>query len=318
MRIRRGPLFWGLLLIPLGAIPLLVRAGTLDASRFGDVGRFWPLVLVGIGLAVLLGRGRGSVIGTAIVALTIGTLGGAALATGTMTFGSITDCAASSSGLSTDTEGGAFDGRASITIDLACGSVDLATSEGGDAGWTLDARYRNDPPDVTATGSSLDVRAPDGRGSQRQEWRLVVPAEDIATVTLTANAGAVTLDLSGASVERLDADINAVDLRIDASGAGIERLDVSMNAGRARISLPRGSLEGALSANAGALELCVPADVGLRLRVEDQLTFGHNLDDGGLTQDGDEWSRDGTSGAVIELDIEGNAASLTLDPEGGC
>ena len=30
MRIRRGPLFWGLLLIPLGAIPLLVRAGTLS------------------------------------------------------------------------------------------------------------------------------------------------------------------------------------------------------------------------------------------------------------------------------------------------
>ena len=49
MRIRRGHLFWGLLLIPLGAIPLLVRAGTLDATRLGDTGRFWPLTLCRIG-----------------------------------------------------------------------------------------------------------------------------------------------------------------------------------------------------------------------------------------------------------------------------
>lgn len=318
MRIRRGPLFWGLLLIPLGAIPLLVRAGTLDATRFGDVGRFWPLILVGFGIAVLLGRGRGSVIGTAIVALTIGTLGGAALATGTMTFGSITDCAASPAQLSTDSEGGAFDGPASIAIDLDCGSVDLATSDAGDTGWTLEARYRNDPPVVTASGDRLEVRAPDGPGSQRQEWRLVVPAEDLGSLTLIANAGAATLDLGGASIDRLEAAVNAGDLRIDASSAGIARMDVSMNAGRARIALPSGAMDGSLSVNAGALELCVPADVGLRLRVDEQLTFGHNLDDRGLTQDGDDWSRDGTTGAVIELEIEGNAASLTLDPEGGC
>jgi hypothetical protein len=192
------------------------------------------------------------------------------------------------------------------------------TSDAGDTGWTLEARYRNDPPVVTATGDRLEVRAPDGPGSQRQEWRLVVPAEDLGSLTLIANAGAATLDLGGASIDRLEAAVNAGDLRIDASAAGIARMDVSMNAGRARIALPSGAMDGSLSVNAGALELCVPADVGLRLRVEEQLTFGHNLDDRGLTQDGDEWSRDGTTGAVIELEIEGNAASLTLDPEGGC
>lgn len=36
MRIRRGLLFWGLFLIPLGGIPLLARAGTIDAARFAD------------------------------------------------------------------------------------------------------------------------------------------------------------------------------------------------------------------------------------------------------------------------------------------
>ncbi len=317
MRIRRGPLFWGLLLIPLGAIPLLVRAGVLDAAQFADVGRFWPLILIGIGIATMLGRGRASVIGTAVIALTIGTLGGAALATGTTTFGVITDCAASPDQLASLTDEGAFDGDASsITIDLDCGTVDLSMVAGTTGAWTLDARYRNDPPVVSATGSSLDVRAPDG-ASQRQEWVVTVPPATLRTVTLTANAGAATLDLTGAGLDRLDADINAGDLRIAAGEATIDRLDVSINAGRARITLGS-SVEGSLSANAGSIELCVPSDATLRLRVEDQFTFGQNLEDRGLSRDGETWTRPGASNVIIALDIEGNAANLSLDPEGGC
>lgn len=315
MRIRRGPLFWGLLLIPLGAIPLLARVGALDASQFDDVGRFWPLILVGIGLAVLLGRGRASLVGTAVVALTIGALGGAALAGGGFVVGGITDCAADPSQLATDAKAGAFDGRASLTLDLDCGSVDIGTTDV--AGWTLDARYRNQPPIVTPTGSSLDVRAPNDAGSHRQEWSLVMPAAELATIDLTANAAAATIDLAGAAVERLDADVNAGDLRIDAGEGVLDFLDVSMNAGRARITLG-GTAQGSLSANAGALELCVPSDATLLLRVEDQLTFGQNLDDRGLARDGDTWTRAGSSATIIEFDIEGNAASFTLEPEGGC
>ena len=92
-----------------------------------------------------------------------------------------------------------------------------------------------------ATGSSLDLRAPGGAGSQRQDWTLVLPAADVATVNLTANAGTATLDLAGASVERFDADINAGDLRIDAGEAGLDRLDVSMNAGSMRRKIGRPS-----------------------------------------------------------------------------
>lgn len=316
MRIRRGPLFWGLLLIPLGAIPLLARTGALDASQFGDVGRFWPLILVGIGLAVLLGRGRASIVGTAVVALTIGALGGAAMAGGTFAVDGITDCAVSPNALLTDSEGGAFTGRASITIDLDCGSVDLTTASDASLGWMLDARYRTQPPIVRATDSSLRIDAPDRGGSHRQEWSLVMPAADLAAIDLTANAATATLDLTGATGVRLRADINAGDLRLDAREGGVERLDVSMNAGRARIALGGGAT-GTLAANAGAIELCVPSDAALLFRLQDQLTFGHNLDGRGLTQAGDAWTRSGT-GDAIELDIEGNAASFTLEPEGGC
>ena len=132
------------------------------------------------------------------------------------------------------------------------------------------------------------------------------------------NAGSASVVLAGATVARVTTDMNAGDLVIDGTGASIDRLDASMNAGRARITLASASVEGSISANAGALELCVPSDAALRFEVEEQFTFATNLEERGLTRDGDTWTRAGTSDTVIDLDIEGNAASLTLDPEGGC
>lgn len=45
-------IFWGLMLIVLGTLLLLDRMGELD---FGDViGRFWPVLFILIGLAILI------------------------------------------------------------------------------------------------------------------------------------------------------------------------------------------------------------------------------------------------------------------------
>ena len=110
--------------------------------------------------------------------------------------------------------------------------------------------------------------------------------------------------------------MNAGDLLIDGTGATIGSIDASVNAGRLRVTLV-GPTTGDLSVNAGAIELCVPPDAALSFEVTDQFTFATNVDDRGLTQDGDTWTRQG-SGGLIDLSIEGNAASFTLDPDGGC
>ena len=76
---------------------------------------------------------------------------------------------------------------------------------------------------------------------------------------------------------------------------------------------------GTLSANAGQIEVCAPSDATLRIRVQEQLTFAHNLDDRGLTRSNDVWTREGTSsGGLVDIEVQGNAANLTLDPDGGC
>ena len=314
MHLRRGPLFWGLVLVCLGAIPLLVRAGYLDASRFDEAWRLWPLILVAVGLSILLGRGRTGLAGTVVLALVVGIIGGGAVAGGFSVFGNVTDCTGTSNTLSSLSEAGVFEAKASVTLDLNCGSLTVDLTEG--SGWALEGGYRNRPPSVTATGTSLDVAAPDG--SHRQEWKLALPVATTGSMRLTANASASTIVVGRGVLDRLEADLNAGDLRIDARDGTIRRLDVSMNAGRARITLGATAVAGSLSANAGSFELCVPPELGLHLQVTDQLTFAHNLGDRGLARDGDTWTRPGSSGAMVDLEIDGNAANFTLDPEGGC
>lgn len=315
MRIRRGPLFWGLLLIPLGGIPLLVRVGALDGAVFVDAWRLWPLVLVGLGLAILLGRGRAGLALIVVLALGLGVVGGGALASGNLWLANVADCTATQASMDRMTDGGSFDTPASVRLELDCGDATVVTAAG--ATWSLGADYHGAPPTVTATSSSLRVASPERDWPHRQVWTLGLPASSIRDVSVTANAASATFDFEGTKLERFRADVNAGDLRIDGGGASIARLEVSMNAGRARVTLGTGATSGSLSANAGVIELCVPPTAGLALRVTDQLTFSHNLEQRGLSRSGDIWTRAG-GGGVIELSIDGNATSFRLDPDGGC
>jgi len=318
MRVRRGLLFWGLFLIPLGGITLLVRAGVLDAERLTDAWRLWPLILVGIGLAIVVGRSRTAVIGTAVVALVVGSLGGAALASGHLWIGAVSDCAVASGPADQHVQrSGAFDGTAAVRVSLDCGSVTVTTEQRGD--WQLDAAFRGPAPQVEASAGRLDVRVPGGVGPRRNDWTLGLPATSIGSMTLTANAAAATLSLADTHLTSLDGEMNAGDLRIDLTRGAIDDLDLSMNAGRIRLDSGSSGLDGEVSLNAGAFDLCVPDDVGLRFHVVDQLTFGHNLAARGLQRSGDDWTRaaNGSAG-VIALSIDGSAASFTLNPTGGC
>jgi hypothetical protein len=318
MRVRRGLLFWGLFLIPLGALPLLVRAGSLDPQRLVDAWRLWPVILVGVGLAILLRRSRTAVVGTAIIALVLGTIGGAALASGNLWLSALSNCGVPGGPTDQHLERtGTFADGAAVGLDLTCGSLTVGPVAGTD--WNLRAAYRGPAPLVDAAPSRLDVRVPDGSGERRQDWTLGLPVAGVKGLDVTANAASATFDLAGMHLAALNATMNAGDLRIDAGTGAIDEIDVTVNAGRIRLTTGSTAVGGHLSVNAGAIDLCVPEGVGLRLRVTDQLTFVNNLGTRGLARSGTVWTRDGSSGAaLIDLSVDGSAASFTLNPDGGC
>jgi hypothetical protein len=108
-------------------------------------------------------------------------------------------------------------------------------------------------------------------------------------------------------------------VRVDLAGAAVADLGIAANAGSLSIVADGStSLAGTVEMNAGSLNVCAPDDVVLAITIEDaNVTFSHNLDELGLTRQGDTWST-GAGIPAIELEVDGNAASFALNPEGGC
>jgi hypothetical protein len=99
----------------------------------------------------------------------------------------------------------------------------------------------------------------------------------------------------------------------------VGQLSATVNAGTLTVVLGAREMSGELSSNAGQVNLCVPAGVGLDLTVSDNITFNQNLDERGLAQNGSTWTRGATGGAAtIHLEVSGNASSFELDPSEGC
>ncbi|MFN8620796.1 MAG: DUF5668 domain-containing protein [Chloroflexota bacterium] len=320
MRIHRGYLFWGIFFVLLGGIPLLARAGVLDGNRFGDLGRWWPVLLIAVGIAIVLARTRAvALIGTVIAGLIVGGIAGGALAFGggwVLDFG---DCGATSSAkLESHTAQGTFTGPAGVDLVLDCGTVDVqaGATTSSLTGWTLTSRSQGAPPEVRSTGTSLSVSAPKG-SLKRQEWDVLLPPTQIQALGLTVNAGNATGDLTAATLTDLDTTINAGEARLQTGMTPLARLGATVNAGRLRLTLG-GATTGEVAVNAGSLDLCVPPDATLRLDLGGGFAFSTNLADQGLAHVGSTWTRAGTSDATITLHIEGNAGSLELDPAGGC
>ncbi len=316
MRLRPGLLFWGIFFLLLGGIPLLVRAGVLDANVLADAWRLWPLLLVARGVSLILGRTSAGLLGTALAAVVLGIAAGGVLASGTNFIGNVGGCRSNTATDQQLKDGGTFTGSATASFDLDCGALDLSTKQGAD--WTVDAKYRGPTPTLERTDTSITLSSPDGFGVRRQDWNVTIPTDQTGEVRIDANASSITGRLGGARLTDFHLSINAGDARVDASEGTLGRVEISANAGRVRLTVGSDTT-GSLSANAGSIELCTPPGAALRFQVAEQLTFAHNLKDQGLVKEGDVWTRDGATGApTIDLSIEGNAANFALDPVGGC
>ena len=112
---------------------------------------------------------------------------------------------------------------------------------------------------------------------------------------LDVNAGDASVDLASARLSRLSFNGNAVgDTRLDLSGATVEQLEVEVNAADIAIQLPEtASLTGSVQGNAASVDLCAPAGVGLRFVVDDNITASDNYDEQGLVRNGSAWETPG-------------------------
>ena len=328
MRVNRGLLGWGVFFIVLGAVPLAVREGALDPAVVRRAWELWPLILVGVGLGLILARTRLAVLGGLVVAVTLGLMGGALIATGFNPGIGVTTCGfgGGSEGTPFAEQRGTFASDATVRLDMSCG--DLATTAADGTGWTVaGASADGRPPELRRGDTLLVVTSPERNGvamvSAASTWQVTLPRSSAIDLELSVNAGTTDVDLAGMTVPNIEASINAGKARIDASGTRqLDGVNVSVNAGSLVLLLPvpADPLGGEISVNAGSASICVPDGVALRFRSDESLG-SVNFGDRGLVRNGDTWSTpgyDGTAGPRIDLAVSANLGSITLDPEDGC
>ena len=316
MRINRGLVFWGVALITAGAVALAIQAGVIDGEQARQWWRFWPVALIVIGLTIILARTPFALAGTLAAGLLVGGLAGSLVSGWPDGLG--VGCGGEVDH-QTGAEGG-FGSSAEVDLDFSCG--DLAVAMGAGSDWAVDARYAGDSePVVTSDADSLRVTAEGGGfpfGEGRQEWQVTLPAESEVALRVEANASSSELDLDGGDFSELSLDTNAGSVTLNLAGATADELSIEMNAGSVDLTADADTaFDGNVDMNAGSLDLCIPDGVAFAVTIEDNVAFSHNLDEGGLTRSGDTW-RGGTGDAAITLGVQGNAASFTLNPEGGC
>jgi hypothetical protein len=325
MHIRHGFLRWGLFLILAGAIPLLVRSGTLDADQVGRLWQLWPLILVGIGVGLILGRTRFDFIGGLIVAATLGAMVSGLLSIGFLPL-STGICGGNDGTVAFPARDGTFTTGGTIDLQIDCGN--LTVSVASEDGWHVAGSDADGSgPEIDATNTSLSVRSRNDHPGAfwifgpRDTWDVSVPNASTVDLGLHVNAGRATVDLEGATLGSLDLELNAASATVDLGPVkAIDGLDASLNAGSLGLTLPNLSLHGTIEANAGAVKLCAPAGAALKLHTGESVVGSYAYDGHGLVKDGSTWTTPGfeTAAVQIELQTSANAGSFTLDPEGGC
>jgi hypothetical protein len=226
--------------------------------------------------------------------------------------------------VTTETSSGEFTlPEATVKLELNCGDLRIDLSDG--SSWAaVTGVNEEDPPRLDATSGSLDLRSAGGSipfRSQRQDWALTLGRDVVYQVSAALNSGDSTLNLAGASFSRIDLNPNAGAVTLELAGSEVGDLQVSLNAGSLSITADSESdISGAINVNAGAVDLCVPDGTALRITVDSSVAFAHNLEESDLVQADDTFTTEGFDAAAhhINLTLEGNAASFSLNPEDGC
>jgi hypothetical protein len=320
MHINRGLLFWGLALVTAGVVALAAAQGWLDIPALADLWTYWPVILIVIGVAIVLSRTPFAVIGVIVAALVVGVAGGATIAAAGAGFVSCGD-----SNGSQDTSSGEFSGSAAtVSLDMNCGNLAVELADGSE--WQ--ALTTTDEPDaieLEAETSSLSIRSKtDGFpfSQDRQDWTVTLGRDLEYDLAITVNAAESDINLSGGRFSAIDVQPNAGALHVDLSDSQVQQLDLHLNAGSLSLLTDAGTqLAGRIGVNAGSVDLCTDAEAGLRIAVDANVTFAHNLDDSGLQKSGEETYTSASfdsAAQTIDLELEGNAASFTLNPEEGC
>ncbi len=233
----KPPLF-ALLLIAAGVVLLLQNFGVVGWGFWLEIWRFWPALLVAVGVNLILGR-RLPWLTTAIVAaLVCGSAAGAALLA---EYERVTVVATISEPL---------DGveRLEVSVDLGLGSLTIDSLPSGsskvvEGSFETPCRPASTSFERYGDAATLDVEMDAGSSTCQwgADWKVSLSRVPEVSIDLGAGAASVDLDLADLRVPflEMDAGAAAVHIRMPANGGAVEAL-ITAGAADIEVRIPDG------------------------------------------------------------------------------
>jgi len=321
MNVNRRWLYGGVFLIALGAVLLAAQGDAVDGDTIAQALRYWPVLVIALGVGLLLRLTRFDVAGGMLAAAVPGLLLGGLIAAGpVVAHESGLECSNARAATLTPHQG-SFAGTADVDLELSCGEVTVTTGAGSD--WRLEAgNGTGTGPTVVASAGRLSVASsvtghPWGFVRGADAWQLTLPSTPSIDLAAEVNAGRGRFDLAGARLGEVELIVNAGEITADLEGATLGHLGVRVSGGSAAVGLPSQDLDADLEVTAGALRICVPDDLGVRITHQGALT---STTYAGLVRNGASWESPGyaTAGNHADVTVTATVASVDVNPIGGC
>lgn len=225
---------FGLALVTIGILFLLHNFKVISWDIWSELWKFWPVVLVIIGINFLWGQSRTALVSIISVVLLIGSIGAAALIAGRATAAEPVTYSQALSGIT----------KAEIEVNFGAGDLTvgkLAAASGNLVETTAQPDMRHEFFVRNTTGS-LSLNVPAGYVSNPANINLNALLSQEIPIRLTIKTGAshADIDLTGLKVYELAMDIGAssLDLRFPAD-AGKAKAEVKAGAASINISIPQ-------------------------------------------------------------------------------
>ncbi len=289
-----GRLLTGLTLVVIGALLLMNTTGNLPWTLWQSALEFWPVLIIGLGLQVVLSKWR--VPGLAIALLVMLILG----AMNPHTNGNLLrrfgfpvssplkktrelsiPMKPTVSGLDLNLEGAV----------LALQVSGVRGVDAGDLALRVDLQWNEDEPSVQGSAEgqirSMFVSAPvspsfGDRG--KQNWGFSVNSSLVTSLKVTGEVIDLDLDCNDLYVESLYVKAGVCDVSFDMGLSGQESKVV-------------------VDGGVGKMKLTVPERAGVRIAISSPSLVSHDFTTRGLTKSGNVWSTPDYAAASTKLDL---------------
>lgn len=237
-----GVSIWGIFLLFLGIVFLLQTLNVLPWGLWGTLWRFWPVLIIIIGLGVLLRHYNAWLVSLLVLAIL-----GACLGIAIWQYGP-----SLSSGIVTKSYSEPLDNieYAQIEIDFSAGSITIGSLPLGSPSLVeIDSEVRNSRETM-----SIDFIQQDGEGKlylstvnqwfwggDGIRWEVRFTKSVPLVINIKSAASSMELDLSGLKVTGLRLDVDAGNYKVTTpSTAGTSDIEIEANVANIEVTIPDG------------------------------------------------------------------------------